>query len=279
MEERSQVDQELAKRALARDFTAYRTIVDRYKAEVHFIIAGLVGEDKADELFPDVFGAVFSALPRYGSSDLSFKNWFLLTVLEYCLAYLQSVSDCSEENSHFAFDACQGIPFKGEILRRFIASKTSAMDLKNRAVLTLSGIRSVTRMDVSEITGLELEEVKHRLSWARKDLAGEVRSYLGRGGQYHCNDTERCPQARYCVEAELMFEKFVDVELDWIEKLTLISHLRKCRRCRMTLSDLDDVITALRMPEVYAVPKEPVERILTMLENRDRGSEIKRYSS
>lgn len=267
-----EIHSELAAGIAKGDKAAFREMLDRHKEEVHFLLARLAGERTANALFIDVFLQTATVLSHAAMSEEERANSMNLP-----LKIATSLCDLRLCGAKRAFKGHRpppiaNIPYKGEVLRKFISAELSNMKPIEREVLVLSGIRGLKREDISDICGLETDEVKAVISRARAKLSERLRAHLGRGTSYHCGDEGRCEVSRYCTEAEWMFDDFVDVELDWIEKLILLSHLKKCRRCRMVLSDLNDVAIALKQPETYSVPRRLVEKAVAAFS--DAGDQV-----
>ncbi len=256
----AEIDPDLAARIADGDAAAFREVVDRHKEQVHFLLARLVGDSGANALFADVFretAAALSSKAALNEPKTNLKNLPLRIATALCDLRMKRPKRVSKVERPLPV---KNMPFKGEALSKFISAELLKMKPIEREVLALSGIRGLKRVDISDICGLDADEVKAVVSKARAALSERLRAHLGRGVSYHCGDQGRCEPSGRCAEAESMFDDFVDVELDWIEKIVLLSHLKKCRRCRMVLSDLNDVVTALKQPEVYGVPRGLVEK-------------------
>ncbi|MHB0976470.1 MAG: zf-HC2 domain-containing protein [Candidatus Aquicultorales bacterium] len=245
------------------DPTAIRAIVDAYKTDVRFIIARLVGEHAADACFQAALRDALDALPDEGGAGV--RHWLYARIVDYCLEILDSrtVNHPKAEDPSVYGD-CSGMILKGRLLRYFITAQLATLDPEQRAVLVLSGVPDLTREDIARMRQIGLPDVDDLISRGRQELARLLRGRLNDDGN---DGYGRFHRSKWCSGFEPLIERFIDGKLDMREKLKLLSHFKKCRRCRLVLSDLSDVVTALKVTREYPPPVELVDRFMDGLAN------------
>lgn len=89
-------DEELIQKHLKGDETAFREIVDKYKAYIFAIILNFVKkQDEAENIAQEVFIQIYRSLPKYKSKN--FKGWIGKIATTKAIDYKRTYSKTKEE--------------------------------------------------------------------------------------------------------------------------------------------------------------------------------------
>jgi RNA polymerase sigma-70 factor, ECF subfamily len=174
-------DDELVRRTLSGDLTAFERLVDRHRAVVYRVAARIVGEHEADDVAQDAFLRAFHRLARF-RRESPFRSWLLRITHNAALDALARRRAPAEEETveeETVDPASSRTPAEElEVVERRnrLAAKLQLLQPAHRAVLVLRDLEGLSYEEIATVTETPLGSVKGRLHRARRELIEILRA-------------------------------------------------------------------------------------------------------
>lgn len=179
-------DDELMGRVQRGDQQAFRTLYDRYKAQLFIYCLRMVNDrDAAMDVLQDVFIRIHTRREKY-EQGTNFAGWIHTIARNLCLNAKRGARD------HTSFD--ETMPYAGSIasdgdvaLRQRLADEIARLPDLYREALVLREYEDHSYQEIAEIIGVTIATVKFRIFKAREVLRErlaksfeEYRDYKGK---------------------------------------------------------------------------------------------------
>jgi RNA polymerase sigma-70 factor, ECF subfamily len=174
-------DHELVTRVRAGDLRAFESLVERHRGRVFRVAARVVGPHEADDVSQDAFLRAYHRLDSLGSTG-SFRGWMLRITHNTALNTLarrrpEPVGDGEEDHRPAPADEREPVSTLLETERRErLESKLAELRPEHRTVLVLRDLEGLPYEEIAAVTETPLGSVKGRISRARHELIGIMRS-------------------------------------------------------------------------------------------------------
>jgi RNA polymerase sigma-70 factor, ECF subfamily len=173
-------DADVVRRVTRGDVTAFAELVERHRAVVVRVAAGIVGADDAEDVSQDAFLRAFHRLERF-RGDAPFRSWLLRITHNAALDHLARRRPVPVDPQ--AFDASQesaGRPpaERLELRERIerLERKLRGLSYEHRAVLVLRDAEGFSYEEIADITESPIGTVKGRLHRARREFIEMLRT-------------------------------------------------------------------------------------------------------
>ena len=177
-------DTELINKVKAGNHLAYRTLVDRYKDYVYTIAFRVLGnKEDAEEAAQDSFVKVYKGLNSF-QGNAKFSTWLYRIVLNTSISYKRKKKIPVETLEDYKVMGVGEISKMQEYQqleqRKFIQLAMNTMLPDDVSVLTLFYFKEFSLEEMSEITGISVNNLKVKLFRARKRLCDSLSRILKR---------------------------------------------------------------------------------------------------
>ena len=177
-------DVQLIERILTGDESAFSMLVQKYQKPVHAFVRRKVGDFHiAEEITQDIFLRVYEKLETL-KNPRTFAGWLYVIAARQCFAWFEKKQipmasldamppEELEELAYAQYRAKQRDEFANEQQREVVKRLLQKLPERERIVVTLHYLDSMTCEDVSKFLGVSPNTVKSRLHRARKRLKKE----------------------------------------------------------------------------------------------------------
>ena len=177
-------DTELISKVKAGQTLAYRTLVERYKDYVYTIAFRVLGNrEDAEEAAQDSFVKVYKGLTSFQGNS-KFSTWLYRIVLNTSISYKRKKKIPLETLEDYKLMGAGEISKMQEYQqleqRKFIQLAMNTMLPDDVSVLTLFYFKELSLEEMSEITGISVNNLKVKLFRARKRLCDSLSKILKR---------------------------------------------------------------------------------------------------
>jgi RNA polymerase sigma-70 factor (ECF subfamily) len=187
----SLTDDELVRRALARDPQAFRAIMTRYNRRLYRIARGILGNDgESEDALQDAYLNAFARLDSF-RSEASLATWLSRIVINEALGRLRKNKRAARltatdrpraEIIPFPLNQSSDDPERSMAQRQILVLVERAMDALPeiyRAVFVARVVEGLSAEETAELLGLKPETVKTRLHRARSLLRERLHEQIG----------------------------------------------------------------------------------------------------
>jgi RNA polymerase sigma-70 factor (ECF subfamily) len=180
----------LIDRLHASDHSAFHEIVDRYATRIYRVAYGIVRDpEAADEIAQEVFAKVYFSIPGFGVGS-SLYLWIYRFAVNECCRYLlrhrlvYSRDSSSEKPAIPAGAVAQRRPASDRTVMRSNLLNTLLAHIPedDRWLLVLREVEGASLSELSQMTGLNEDEIKTKLLLVRQRLiaaADELKAKAG----------------------------------------------------------------------------------------------------
>jgi RNA polymerase sigma-70 factor, ECF subfamily len=173
-------DAEVVRKVARGDVMAFTELVERHRAAVVRVAAGIVGADDAEDVSQDAFLRAYHRLERF-RGDAPFRSWLLRITHNAALDHLARRRPVPVDPE--MFDAAQESagrrPAEHLELRERIERlerKLRGLSYEHRAVLVLRDAEGFSYEEIADITESPIGTVKGRLHRARREFIEMLRT-------------------------------------------------------------------------------------------------------
>jgi RNA polymerase sigma-70 factor (ECF subfamily) len=173
-------DAEVVRKVTRGDVVAFTELVERHRAAVVRVAAGIVGADDAEDVSQDAFLRAYHRLERF-RGDAPFRSWLLRITHNAALDHLARRRPVPVDPE--VFDAAQESAGRrpAERLERRerierIERKLRGLSYEHRAVLVLRDAEGFSYEEIADITASPIGTVKGRLHRARREFIEMLRT-------------------------------------------------------------------------------------------------------
>ena len=166
-------DQEIIDHIRKGNKGAFADLVDKYKNYVFTIAIGVVNRrEDAEEITQDVFVKVYQMLHTFQGNS-SFKTWL------YSITYRTSIDYTRKNKKHHYAEIDQALPLKEQVeanngdkdhMRAVLSKLISSLKPEDAAIITLFYLEELSVKEISEITGINPNNIKTKLFRLREHL-------------------------------------------------------------------------------------------------------------
>jgi RNA polymerase sigma-70 factor (ECF subfamily) len=168
------------------DQSSFEEIVRRYQDRIYSLCRRILGNaGDAEDAAQDVFVKTYQNLQRF-QPNASLYTWLYRIAVNTCVDYrrrplFESLFRRSAEGEEVMFDPPSEAPsperlYESTQIERALQRGLSRLSPKLRAALVLREVEGLSYERISEVLGVSVGTVKSRLSRAREDLVGQLRS-------------------------------------------------------------------------------------------------------
>jgi RNA polymerase sigma-70 factor (ECF subfamily) len=168
-------------RLQARDQSAFRDIVERYATRIYRVAYGIVRDpDAADRISQEAFVKVYFSIPSFPVGS-SLYMWMYRIAVNECYRYVLKQGcglDFPAEAITERRPACDRAVMQSKLLNTLLAH----IPEDDRWLLVSREVEGVSLFELSQMTGLNENEIKSRLLLIRQCLiaaADELRAIVG----------------------------------------------------------------------------------------------------
>ncbi|MDB5035746.1 MAG: polymerase sigma factor [Chlorobi bacterium] len=152
------------------DNTAFRTLYDRYKAQMFIYCLRMVGDrDAAKDVLQEVFIRVHTHRDRY-EPGTNFVGWVHTIARNLCLNARRDSKDQTSFDETASYGVSTNTPDPDIALRERLAGEIGKLPEIYREVLILREYEGHSYQEIVNITGLAMSTVKFRIFKARETL-------------------------------------------------------------------------------------------------------------
>lgn len=186
-------DQDLVRRALAREPGAFRTIMTRYNQRLYRLARSIVHNDgEAEDVLQEAYMRAFAGLSGF-RGDSTLATWLSRIVMNEAFGRLRKrgravMVPLPDEGSGaaqiipFPLNAGSGDPERNMAQRQildFVERATDSLPATFRTVFVARAIEGLSVEETAELLGIKPETVKTRLHRARKLLRERLDAQIG----------------------------------------------------------------------------------------------------
>jgi RNA polymerase sigma-70 factor, ECF subfamily len=172
-------DDELVRRTLRGDLTAFEELVTRHGPVVHRLATRIVGPDDADDVSQDALLRAFHRLERYRGQG-AFRAWLLQIAHNTAISALRRRREPAEDAAVLDERPSEDrLPADRLELRERLErleGKLALLRPEHRAVIVLRDVEGLSYDEVARVTATPLGSVKARLHRARGELIDLLRA-------------------------------------------------------------------------------------------------------
>lgn len=170
------IDVEIIRRLKAGDKSAFRDVVQNYQRMVYSVsVKMLANTEDARDVVQETFIKAWQSIDRY-DERYNLSTWLYTIAVRLCLDRLKSLSGRIQPTDDMAvFESIADDPDPERKLLdtewvtvvRTVAAELSG---KQRVVFTLSHLEGLDTAEITEITGLDADQIKSNLYAAKKNI-------------------------------------------------------------------------------------------------------------
>ena len=171
------------KQILKGDKRAYADIINKYKNPLYATILRMTKNPQtAQDLLQEVFIKVYKQLPKYDQKG-SFKSWLYKVAINHCLDMLRKKSFPVEEivDEQLINDHSPEVVFLKKEKSRELERLIAQLPELERLVLLLRYANECSYVEISDMLGISLSDVRNKLHRAKKKL----REHVEQGGYFN----------------------------------------------------------------------------------------------
>ncbi len=161
----------------------YALLVKANMKRAYYTALGLLGShDDAMEISQEAFIRAYNYYPKFDKSK-KFFTWYYKILRNLCLNKIRDAKNRKEspyfdfiETADDAQNAEQNI--EREELKSVLEKKLMELDPEDREIIAMKEFEGYSYKEISELIGVPVGTVMSRLFYARKKLAGKMKSYI-----------------------------------------------------------------------------------------------------
>lgn len=166
-------DQEIIDQIKGGSQSAFVTLVERYRNYVFSIALSIIKErEDAEEIAQDVFVKVYQMLNSFKGTS-SFKTWL------YSVTYRTAIDYTRKKKKHLHAELDQNLPLEDigegnktnrDHLKAVLEKLITRLKPEDAGIITLFYLEELSVKEISEITGINANNIKTRLFRMREQL-------------------------------------------------------------------------------------------------------------
>lgn len=182
------MDAMLVRRHLNGDSHAFEILFRKYQSPIFNLVSRMVNGEDAYDLTQDVFFNALRGLPKF-RGDSKFSTWLFTIAKNVCLNRLRQSSYGSETSLD---EMCEANPHREPSdegmnvhrivetyeLQRTVNDVLAHLSPDQRLLITLRDFEQLSYEEISDVTGMSLQNVKSRLHRARIAFKNRFKPYL-----------------------------------------------------------------------------------------------------
>ena len=171
------------KQVLKGDKQAYADIINKYKNPLYATILRMTKNPQAaQDLLQEAFIKVYKQLPKYDQKG-SFKSWLYKVTINHCLDTLRKKSLPLEEivDEQLINDTSPEVVFLKKEKSRELERLIGQLPELERLVLLLRYANECSYVEIGDMLGISLSDVRNKLHRAKKKL----REHIEQGGDFN----------------------------------------------------------------------------------------------
>ncbi len=179
-----ETDIAIIERILAGDKSGYKALAERHKAYALTIAYKIVGNrEDAEEIAQDAFIQAFQALSNF-NKEAKFTTWFYRIVFNAALMFKRKHQLLTDDIS--VSPVAQAIPadtensLKRAEQQKYIQQALGRLSPDDVTMITLFYLKEQSLEEIGQVVGISAETAKVKLCRARKRLAEEMKTMLGK---------------------------------------------------------------------------------------------------
>ncbi len=168
------IDPKLIEQAKNGDHHAFRKVVDAHAGFAYAVAFRFVGNrSEAEDIAQEAFIKLWKNLKTY-RPEIKLTTWFYKIIMNLCLDFLKSSqrrhqlkSEDIETNSSIEDRSGSDRELENAELLNVIIQLSKQLTPKQQSVFVLRDLETLPAEEVSEITGMDLGQIKSNLYYAR----------------------------------------------------------------------------------------------------------------